>query len=408
MGLSAEVLLIILSSLVVLSYGFSFISQYIKIPSVLLLLFAGMGFRLISNANNISIHFPENVVEGLGVIGLIMIVLEAGLDLKLESSKKMLIRRSFFAALLILILSTAFLTGILYFWLKEEMVKCIVYALPLSIMSSSIVLPSIHPLTPAKKEFLIYEASFSDILGIIFFNYFTAREILTLHSFGVFGLSIVSAVVLSLVLSFLLFLILARTRMGIKFFLIFSLLILIYAGGKLLHLPSLIIILVFGLMINNWDKLPWKRTAKIFPPAQVEPLRELLHSITAESSFLIRTFFFILFGYSIDISFISNPDVILVGSGMVAALFLVRFLYLRFFLHEAIFPEVFFIPRGLITIVLFYKIPNNLKLVTFNEGILFFIILSTSIILSLGMVFYRQRNNEIIEEPLFPDRKDIL
>jgi Kef-type K+ transport system membrane component KefB len=408
MGLSAEVLLIILSSLVVLSYGFSFISQYIKIPSVLLLLFAGMGFRLISNANNISIHFPENVVEGLGVIGLIMIVLEAGLDLKLESSKKMLIRRSFFAALLILILSTAFLTGILYFWLKEEMVKCIVYALPLSIMSSSIVLPSIHPLTPAKKEFLIYEASFSDILGIIFFNYFTAREILTLHSFGVFGLSIVSAVVLSLVLSFLLFLILARTRMGIKFFLIFSLLILIYAGGKLLHLPSLIIILVFGLMINNWDKLPWKRTAKIFPPAQVEPLRELLHSITAESSFLIRTFFFILFGYSIDISFISNPDVILVGSGMVAALFLVRFLYLRFFLHEAVFPEVFFIPRGLITIVLFYKIPNNLKLVTFNEGILFFIILSTSIILSLGMVFYRQRNNEIIEEPLFPDRKDIL
>jgi Kef-type K+ transport system membrane component KefB len=408
MGLSAEVLLIILSSLVVLSYGFSIISQYIKIPSVLLLLFAGMGFRLISNANNITIHFPENVVEGLGVIGLIMIVLEAGLDLKLEASKKKLISRSFFAAMLILIISTAFLAGILYFWLKEEMVKCIVYALPLSIMSSSIVLPSIHPLTADKKEFLIYEASFSDILGIIFFNYFTAREILTLHSFGVFGLSLVSAVVLSLVLSFLLFLILARTRMGIKFFLIFSLLILIYAGGKLLHLPSLIIILVFGLMINNWDKIPWKKTAKIFPPSQVEPLRELLHSITAESSFLIRTFFFILFGYSIDLSFISNTDVILVGSGMVAALFLVRFLYLRFFLHEAVFPEVFFIPRGLITIVLFYKIPNNLKLVTFNEGILFFIILSTSVILSLGMVFYRQRNNEIIEEPLFPDRKDIL
>lgn len=408
MGISTELLLIILAGLIVLSYFFSIISNFIKVPSVLLLLFAGIGFKWLADANNYRLPIPESIIEGLGVIGLIMIVLEAGLDLKLEKSKIKMIRSSFFAALLILILSAALITSILYFWLHEDIVKCIVYALPLSIMSSSIVLPSIHVLSPQKKEFLVYEASFSDILGILFFNYFTAREILTIKSFGVFSLSILVSIILSLVLSYLLFLILAKTRMNIKFFLIFSLLILIYSGGKLLHLPSLLIILVFGLMINNWEKIPIKKIIHKFPASQVEPIRELLHSITAESSFLIRTFFFILFGYMIDFSFINNQDVILIGSLIVLGLFLVRFLYLKFFFHAKIFPEVFFIPRGLITIVLFYKIPANLKLVTFNDGILFFIILSTGIILSMGMIFYKKKNDEIIEDPLFSERKEIL
>ena len=86
---------------------------------------------------------------------------------------------------------------------------------------------------------------------------------------------------------------------------------------------------------------------------------------------------------------------------MVLALFVVRWLYLRFSFKTTVFPEVFFIPRGLITIVLFYKIPPSLRLTSFDDGILFFIILSTGIILSLGMIFYKKKNEEVIEEPQF-------
>jgi NhaP-type Na+/H+ or K+/H+ antiporter len=203
-------------------------------------------------------------------------------------------------------------------------------------------------------------------------------------------------------------LILAKTKLNIKFFLVFSLLILIYSGGKLLHLPSLLIILVFGLMINNWEQIPLKRLGKLFPQNQVEPLREFLHSITAESSFLVRTFFFILFGFSIDLDFIYNQEVLLLGSFIVLALFLVRLFYLKFYFHTKVVPEVFFIPRGLITIVLFYKIPPYLQLTTFNDGILFFIIVSTGIILSIGMILYKKQNDEIIEDPQFSERKDLL
>jgi len=406
--LNTEEMLIVACSLVVLSYLFSILSKYIRIPSVLLLLFAGIGFRALADANGVQMTFSDQLIESLGVVGLIMIVLEAGLDLKLGKDKIKLIRDSFLSAVIILIISTALLTYILYFWLGEPIQKCLVYAIPLSIMSSSIVIPSIHPLSQRKKEFLVYEASFSDIVGIIVFNYFTAKDTLSLSSLGSFGLNLVLSIVLSILLSFLLFTILAKTKLNIKFFLIFSLLVLIYAGGKIFHLPSLIIILVFGLLINNWEKIKWPKLLHYFPHDQVVGLRDLLHSVTAETSFLIRTFFFLLFGFSISLAFLSESNVIFVGSLIVAALFIVRILYLRFFLRTFLFPEAFFIPRGLITIVLFYKIPDHMKLTTFNDGILFFIILTTSIIMALGMLFYKKKPEQIVEEGTFAERTDIL
>lgn len=397
-NVSTELLLILVCSLVVISYLFSILSRYIRIPSVLLLLFAGLGFRLLADHYNSEVSAPAQLVELLGVVGLIMIVLEAGLDLKLGRDKLKLIRDSFFSALIILLISAALVTIVLYYWLHEPLIHCIVYAVPLSIMSSSIIIPSIHPLSKTKKEFLVYEASFSDILGILVFNYFTAGETLTAASVGLFGLNILLSVLLSLLLSFILFLILTRTRLNIKFFLIFALLILIYAGGKMLHLPSLIIILVFGLMINNRELLKLAVFDRLFPLKQVKELRHFLHAITAESSFLVRTFFFLLFGFSISLSFLRENEVLQVGSLIVLVLFLVRLFYLRIFLRTQVFPETFFIPRGLITIVLFYKIPEKLKLASFNEGILFFVILVTSVIMTFGMILYKKKPDELVLE----------
>lgn len=402
--LNTELILIFLAGLVVLSYIFSIISRYFRVPSVLLLLFAGIIFRIISDRYNLQINFSHQLVESLGEVGIIMIVLEAGLDLKLGKGKIKLIRNSFLSALIIMVVSTGFVTGILFYWLHEPIHQCMVYAIPLSIMSSSIVLPSLHPLTEQKKEFLVYEASFSDIIGILAFNYFTAENTLTWKSAAALGGNIGISFLLSVALSFLLFLILAKSKLNIKFFLIFALLVLISAGGKLLDLPSLIIILAFGLLINNWDKVLVKKLQHIFPNNEVEKIRHLLHSITAELSFLIRTFFFVLFGFSISLGFLGEQEVLVVGSLIVIALFVVRLLYLRFFLRTNVFPEAYFIPRGLVTIVLFYKIPERLKLGTFNDGILFFIIVVTGIIMTLAMIFYKKKPGQIVEEKQFEER----
>lgn len=388
--MDTNLIIIIACSVVILSYLFSVISSMLRIPSVLLLLATGIGLKHLTNYIGVTVDVPNSIIELLGTVGLIMIVLEAGLDLKLSREKIGLIRNSFISALVIQLLSAALIAGFLFLWLKDPFLNCFVYAIPLSIISSAVVIPSIGHLAADKKEFLVYESSFSDVIGILVFNYFTAREIFTWLSLGVFVGNLLLSIVVSIALSLLLFYLLLRTQLHIRFFLLFALLVLLETLGKILHLPSLLIILVFGLLINNWSLL-YGRIKALFPAEEIEGTVHLLQNITAESSFLIRTFFFLLFGYSFNISDLFDPEVVFCGSIIVGLLIIIRYLYLRLFISSNIFPEVFYIPRGLITILLFYKIPAELQLPGFNEGILFFIILSTGFIMMLGMIFDRDK-----------------
>lgn len=397
---STPTILILLSGVIVVSYLFSIISNYIKIPSVLLLLAAGIVVRAIADNNGWTLPIPAEAVEFLGVIGTIMIVLEAGLDLKLDKKKTGLISSSFLSAFFILILSMTAVSAVLYYWLHEPLRSCIVYSIPLSIMSSSIVLPSLHHLTERKKEFLVYEASFSDILGILLFNYFIGSEIVSASALGGFFLNILIAVVFSIIFSVLLFIILTKTAMNVKFFLVFALLIILYETGKFINLPSLITILVFGLLMKNWHLIKLPKIDALFPANKVNEATHLLHSITAESSFLVRTFFFLIFGYSINLHAIVSSNIIAIGSTIVVILFVIRFLYLRFFIKESVYPEVFFIPRGLITIMLFYKIPLSYHPEKLQGGILFFIVIVTGLIMMFGMLFYKKKEVEVVEEQL--------
>jgi hypothetical protein len=177
-------------------------------------------------------------------------------------------------------------------------------------------------------------------------------------------------------------------------------LICLYEVGKLLHLPSLIIIILFGLMMNNWELIRIPRIQKMFPTEKVQETTHFLHGITAETSFLIRTFFFIAFGYSINIEAVFDHQVILIGTIIVVILLVIRFLYLRFFLKESVYPEVVFIPRGLVTVLLFYKIPELFRLKTFNEGVLFFVVLITSLVMMIGMLFYKRKPEGLYDDSI--------
>lgn len=396
-NLSAYTVLLSVCGLVILSYLFSLVHRLTRIPSVLLLLGTGILLRYLSESMGFPFDIPPALVEILGTVGLIMIVLEAGLDLEITRSKLPLIRNSFWSALVIFLLSTAAITGILKCWLTTEitLIQCIVYAIPLSIVSSAIVLPSVHHLSSEKKEFLIYEASFSDIIGILAFNFFTVGQYITIESFTWFIGSIPVALVLSVVVCFGLMWLLIKSRVNVRFFLLFAVLIVVYVLGKLMHLPALITILVFGLVVNNWELIRWKVLKTYFSDENVNEVAIFLKSITAESAFLIRTFFFILFGYGINLSFLQDGDVLLLGSIIVIILLAMRFVYLRIVHKYDLFPELFYIPRGLITVLLFYKIPEWQRLEAFDEGVLFFVILVTTFIMMLGSLFYNDKPVEL-------------
>jgi Kef-type K+ transport system membrane component KefB len=392
--------------LVICSYFFNLFSNKTGIPAVLLLLVSGIVVRELMLYNNLAVNVPVKAVEICGILGLIMIVMEAGLDLRLGLEKVSLIRRSFFSSLVILAVSVAAYSGILYFYLRENLIHCLVYALPLSVVSSAIVIPSIAHLETTKKEFLVYETSFSDILGILFFNYIISGNILQTGNIIFFVLSIIFTLILSVAISILLLFILTRITTKVRFFLVFAVLILLYVGGKMLNLPALVIILFFGLVVANWKLSLFQRFYNWLHPDEVDKVSHLLHALTQESSFLIRTFFFFIFGLTINVKLLTNPDVILTGSLIVLALLVVRYVYLRFFLRGHIFPELFFMPRGLITILLFYSIPVAYKLNRFNEGILFFVIILTSVIMMIGSITYGKPELQSINDDVPYDEKE--
>lgn len=405
-NLSAYTVLFIFCGLIVLSYLFSVINRSTRIPSVLLLLGTGILLRYLTDLAGYSFTVPPTMIEILGTVGLIMIVLEAGLDLEVTKQKLPLIRSSFFSALVIFLVSTVAVAGILLWQLPHTpIINCVVYAIPLSIVSSAIVLPSVHHLSDEKKEFLIYEASYSDVLGIMVFNFFTAGQTISWNDLSWFLGSIPVGIALSVMVCFVLMLLLVKNQVNIKFFLAFAVLIVIYVGGKMMHLPSLLTILLFGLVVNNWELLRWKPLHSYFSIESVDSVRGFLKSITAESAFLIRTFFFIIFGYGIDLHFLEDSEVLIVGSAIVLALLALRYLYLRVMHRYDLFPELFYIPRGLVTVLLFYKIPHWQRIDQFDEGVLFFVILATSLIMMFGSILYRDRPKELEEITLSPPER---
>ena len=88
--------IIIFASVIIVSYFFSSFSKKSGIPSVLMLIALGIMV-------NIYIPFQDRfnfILEVLGTIGLILIVLEAALDLELVKDKIALILKSFLIALI--------------------------------------------------------------------------------------------------------------------------------------------------------------------------------------------------------------------------------------------------------------------------------------------------------------------
>jgi cell volume regulation protein A len=87
--------------IIILSHQFNWLSKMSNIPSVLMLILLGIGIRLGLDYLKIDVaNYLMDILVVIGIIGLIMIVLEAALELELIREKSALVTRSFFIALL--------------------------------------------------------------------------------------------------------------------------------------------------------------------------------------------------------------------------------------------------------------------------------------------------------------------
>jgi NhaP-type Na+/H+ or K+/H+ antiporter len=215
--------------------------------------------------------------------------------------------------------------------------------------------------------------------------------------------------------------------MQAKYFLTFSVLILLYALGKSFHLSSLIIILFFGLVLNK-TTLFFRGPLRNFSIGNKlkESLHEL-HVITLETAFVLRTFFFVIFGITISISSLFDWRYGLISLVIVAVLILIRYLFLSLIKGKDIFPIVWIAPRGLITVLLFFSIPNGMidghgnlldhydpnydyTLNAFDQGILLYTILLSSLVMAVSLILNRGEKvkNVLMDSILLKNNDNLL
>jgi potassium/hydrogen antiporter len=397
-------LIIEASVILILSFIFGEIARKTNVPSVLMLIALGIGLKFALDAfGTRDLNFLP-VLEVLGIVGLIMIVLEAALELELTKDKLGPITQSMVIALLGLMGSAWAASIILQYFIPEmTSLQAWLYATPISILSSAIIIPSVTGLTAGKREFHIYESTFGDILGIMLFYYLAGKvDVVTegaqdnglIGFFGNIGLTIAIALVASYGIVF----IFQNIKSHVKLFLLIAVLLLVYSLGKKFHLSSLLVILIFGLVIANMRLFFQGKLGKWLHLEKANQIYEGLHVVTGETAFVVRTFFFVIFGLTISLASLANLQVALISGMVVLSIYVVRLVLLKIFIGGDILPQLFIAPRGLVTVLLFYDIPTEAEVPGFEAGILLFVIIATSFIMTFALVWDKRRTGQALQK----------
>lgn len=409
-------ILLVLPLLIIFSYLFDTFARKTKFPAVILLMITGILIRTACNVYGYTdFDFLENLIPVLGTIGLILIVLEGAVELEINREKLPLILKGFLAALFILIANIWILQWVFGVLFQMEHNEAVLYAIPLSIISSAVAIPSAAGLISKEKEFVTYESTFSDILGIMIFNYAirqfeSDQSLIGGTALVSLGLQILGVIVISLAITYILFRLLQQIHHHVKFFLILALLILVYAFGKLFHLPALVTIFIFGIFLSNVKSLLPQFLLNYLDIEQTEKGFHEFHILTAESTFIVRTFFFLFFGFSIEIIDFDSFSPIIYGLLIFMVMLVIRYVYLSATTLK-IKPSalVYMSPRGLISILLFIQLKEvsflNTTTSPIDERVLLVVILGSMLVMLLGTL-KKPKNDGIIISDLNTEEEE--
>ena len=399
-------ILFILPLLIIFSYLFDAIARKTKFPSVILLMFTGIVVRGFTSFYGVGdFAFLDSLIPVLGTIGLILIVLEGALELEIKKEKLPIIGKGFLAALIIHLLNVFVISWIFQNVLGMEHYAAVIYAVPLSIISSAVAIPSAANLLKQDMEFVVYESTFSDILGIMIFNYAIRQAEAGQPMIGgepivALLLQIIGVIVISLLITYVLFRLLQNIEHHVKFFLILALLILVYAIGKYFHLPALVTIFIFGLFLSNVQALYPRFLKRDLNLEQTEKGLHEFHILTAESTFIVRTFFFLFFGFSIVLTEFNSITPFLYGLLVFAVMLVIRYVYLSVSTFKFKPSTLLYLsPRGLISILLFLQINEvhiiNQDNILIDERVLLVVILCSMIAMVFGTL--KKPKEEIVQ-----------
>lgn len=379
--------------LLLLAYFFDITSSKTKIPSIILLLTLGWFVKQGTDLFKISIPNLTPILPVVGTIGLILIVLEGSLELELKRSKLSLVGKSIIVALLPMFFISFILGYVFYYYGGVSFKDGLANAIPIAVISSAVAITSAKNLISSQKEFITYESSLSDIFGVLFFNFITLHAVIDVMTFGEFFLDLVVIFIISFAANLGLAYLLSKITHQVKFAPIIILVVLIYFVSKEYHLPALLFILFFGLFMGNLDEL---KRFKFIENLKPEILNKEVHKfreLTTEFTFLIRTLFFLLFGFLIETKELLNPKTIIWSVSITVGVVIIRALFLKI-VKIPLNPMLFVAPRGLITILLFLSIPAFQTTDLVNRSLIIQVIVLTALVMMIGFMITGNENKE--------------
>jgi Kef-type K+ transport system membrane component KefB len=389
------VITIAICALLLIAYVFDLTSSKTRIPSVILLLLLGWMVRQLVLYFSIEIKDLNYLLPFIGTIGLILIVLEGSLELELNKSKIDIIKKSAITALLPMVFLSLLLAFVFqYFMPGISYRNALTNAIPLSVISSSIAIPSVKYLSKRSKEFITYESSLSDIFGIIFFNFVALKSLSEQNSPFQSILFLLLMIIVSFAATVLLAYLLSKIDHPIKFAPIIFSIILIYSIAKYFHLPALIFVMIFGLFLGNlkeFKRFGWIGKQK---PELLDREINKFKELNIETTFLIRSLFFILFGFLIDSSEILNLQTLPWALGIIAAVLVLRAIQFKL-LKLDMMPMLLIVPRGLINILLFLSIIPAQQISLVNKSLILQIVLITAFIMMIGLISTKQKEKRL-------------
>lgn len=384
-------LIIIICSILLFAYLFDVSSAKTRIPSVILLLLLGFFLKETALIFNADIPDINQWLIIFGNLGLVLIVLEGAMELELKRNKLAFILRSFVMAFIPIVLLSSGIALVIYHSYQIPFKTALINALPVAVISSAIAIPSARRFSGEKREFVTYESSFSDITGVLAFDFLVKNNNVNSTSVAWFSLELIITAVITLLATLLLAFMLDKIKHHVKFIPIILLTILIYTISKSFHLPALIFILIFGMFIGNLRIFSSFRFMSNFGSVKLQRDVEKFREITAEGTFLVRSLFFILFGFHLEQSEIFNADSVVWAAGVTLAIFMIRILSLTF-LKFPLNPLLYIAPRGLITVLLYISIPEELHIDALNRSFITQVIIFTALIMMVGLIPYREKN----------------
>lgn len=352
-------------------------------------------------------------------IALVVILFEGGTTLDMKVLSKSLGTTSKLA-LGSLILTTAIVTSIGIYVLNLELLPASILGLILASTSPAVVIPMVNSLHLPDKPatVLVLESALSDVLSII-----GVFALLQIHLHG----EVAPGRLIGEVLSAMIFAAVIGVLGGIGWLLVLgkvrdfpntisstlAYVFILYGLTELLGFSGPIASLALGITLTNFEKLGLHRIPSI--DRNLVPLNEIDKAFYGEAVFLLKTYFFIYLGISIEFG---DINLALIAISMVFMVYAMRILLTRFIFSDPVFSlrdaSVISMmgPKGLASAVLAtlplkYGVPGGemIRDVTFMV-VLISIALTAFLVMVYPNGFSQRLYSKTLKKPLNPASTD--